>query len=131
MEKTKSLMERALAMAREKQNTASSTTDTYKCPLCHDTGWVPCDDTYSAVYECKCVKVRRSERMLRDSGLADSLADMTIDSFVTDTVYQREMKAKAQQYSQVSLVSSKFRWRVVSASKNLLYIVIARNPGRG
>ena len=60
--------------------------------------------------------------MLRDSGLADSLADMTIDSFVTDTAYQREMKAKAQQYIE----------EIISHSgKRLPWFYVGGNPGSG
>lgn len=98
----------------------------YKCPECHDTGWIRCEIApgYMGVKECACVKARKAESLMRRSGLAGVLNEQTFSAFTVENAVQEQMKGKAMEYLERVLAMGEDEPR-----KPWLYI--GGNPGCG
>ena len=94
--------------------------------MCEDTGWVRCEiaEGYTGVRECECQKARKSEKRIRESGLADEIKSKTFSSFKAETDWQRGMKERAVAYG-------KAYFKAKETGKKLPWLFIAGNPGTG
>lgn len=77
--------------------------DGYDCPLCLNRGdtMVIADHMGGLAerfVECKCMAVRRSIRLMKDSGLEKAIKDYTFKRFVVKEPWQQEMLDTAKQY---------------------------------
>ncbi len=97
----------------------------YRCAACRDFGWMETrDELDRRVWkECACQKVRRSERMIRQSGLMELIQRDTFDSFRTENPLQQRMLDTAMAYLQV-LTEAPGR-------RDKPWMYIGGNPGSG
>jgi DNA replication protein DnaC len=73
----------------------------YDCKLCLNRGHINfCDEQTQAIacYACECSKVQESLRLIKASGLEQSIEKMKLDNFVADTDLQKSIKQKAKQW---------------------------------
>lgn len=77
--------------------------DGYNCDLCLNKGYllkaVPYLNSYSQVKsECRCMKTRRTIRMLKRSGLEKVVHDYTLDNYLASEPWQAGIIRKAREY---------------------------------
>ena len=73
--------------------------DGYYCTECNNKGFVfglRGDEMIS--YTCKCKKIRKSLRIIKESGLADVIEKRTFDNFKTEEEWQESIKAKCLRF---------------------------------
>lgn len=73
------------------------------CPLCGNTGQIISRGPGLLelhVYECKCMKTRRSLRSIRNAGMLDMTRRYTLDSFQTDNEKRKTIKRTAEKFVQ-------------------------------
>jgi DNA replication protein DnaC len=77
--------------------------DGYNCELCLNRGEFAKVNEYDGIYEqvvvhCACMKIRKSIRNLRRSGLNKVIDEYTIDNFTTTKPFQEKMLTVAKSY---------------------------------
>lgn len=89
----------------------------YDCPICENRGyvWNRRNDGITVSRECQCMKIRRSMRTIKNSGLEDMLTRYSFGNYIADTKERANLKNNAQ--------------RFVDASQGWLYI--SGRPGSG
>jgi DNA replication protein DnaC len=71
----------------------------YDCPKCLNRGdYAKLVDGVEVRCLCDCMKVRRSNRMLEDSGIAEQVRTMTFDSYVCEHPWQSALKEKCMRF---------------------------------
>lgn len=79
--------------------------DGHNCPICKNRGYVARlqelpDGTYShEVSDCKCMATRKSIMRLNQSGLKETIRDLTFDKFIASEPWQKAMKEAAMAYA--------------------------------
>ena len=78
--------------------------DGYHCDICHNKGMLMRAVEYNGNWttvtrDCKCMKVRRSIRLMNKSGLKDIIKDNTFDKFFVDETWQGNIKELAKEYA--------------------------------
>lgn len=69
------------------------------CPVCHEKGYIVYPrDGVPYTRECECMKRRRSERRLRQSGLQNLVERYTLETYKPDIGWQRDALRKAKAY---------------------------------
>lgn len=56
------------------------------------------DDGYDSLKECSCMPIRKSIRIIKNSGLEKLLDEYTFDKFKTDHSWQKHVKVKALEF---------------------------------
>jgi len=81
----------------ERHNSVHGNLKGYDCKECLNRGTFmrTNDDGYNVVYHCECMKVRRSMRQIKKSGLDNILDDCTFEKFTTEDSWQVLAKQKA------------------------------------
>lgn len=83
---------------KQKKNESELLTNTYKCPICKDSGWEEIEqDGYTFLRECKC-GIRQKTIMknrLSFANIPESFVDMSISSFDTNLYKRTESRNKA------------------------------------
>lgn len=74
----------------------------YRCSACKNRGYFSYFDDGGELksYPCRCMKVRRSLRHIRDSGLAPLLDTKTFDTYQTPELWHKYAKESAMRYLQ-------------------------------
>ena len=83
-----------------------STEELYKCPKCHDTGYIILQKVPLIVEECECHIRKRNLKRLERAGLRELAERCTFESFKTSEPWQEKAKAAALAY----LSSPKGAW---------------------
>lgn len=78
--------------------------DGYNCDKCRNKGYVLLPKEYDGLWQeiqatCRCMKVRRTIRTMKNSGLENVVHDYTFDKFVATEDWQREMLDKAKRHT--------------------------------
>lgn len=70
--------------------------DGVNCKKCLNKGYYETiDGVYIESHTCSCMKQRRINRQIKDSGLSDSFNKLRLDNFKTDKEYQKHAKEQA------------------------------------
>ena len=77
----------------------------YKCKYCKDTGWTSkIVDGVEYFAECECEKQKRArervQKHIEESGLAKVLERYKINNYMADTTAKKNIKAKAERFTQ-------------------------------
>lgn len=72
----------------------------YECPICKDTELLLCKNEkgYDVATFCECKERKAWKRRFKQSMIPDEFQKANFENYVTDTDYQREMKAMALDY---------------------------------
>lgn len=71
----------------------------YDCPLCHNKGtYYRMDEGLVVASRCHCMDIRKSERLMNESGLGQLLRTCTFDTFAATKPFQKQMLSLAQQW---------------------------------
>lgn len=74
-------------------------TDGYNCNICKNKGhYLYLNNGYQEAKICECMKVRKSIRRLKRSGLKNFIKDYTLDKYKADEQWQKDIKLKAIKY---------------------------------
>ena len=82
--------------------------DGYDCHVCHNKGIVfyvveeekdGVADYHESSTQCRCIKIRRSIRRMKASGLSGSISKCTFDKYETTEDWQTKIKDKAQHFA--------------------------------
>lgn len=109
-------------------NKIKGTLTGYNCELCLNRGFfmVANENGTNSTVECKCMKTRKSLKILKKSGLEDLVKESTFKKFETDVEWREEAKKLAQAYA----VNSDGKWFVASgepgSGKTHLCVAICR-----
>ena len=91
--------------------TVGDLTDGVDCDKCKNKGYYETlDGIYIESHKCKCLRERKINRTIADSGLADVFDVYTFDLFDTETPYHLHMKQKAQSF----IAEGGYRWFMVA-----------------
>ena len=77
--------------------------DGYNCDICHNKGYILEPEFYLNNYTqiqvtCKCMKVRKTIRALKRSGLESVVHDYTFDKYIASEPWQQGVLSKAKEY---------------------------------
>lgn len=113
-------------MQKAGQAESTPSSSIIRCPECMDTGWIRCEVApgYMGVRECGCVKARKAEKLIRDSGLEDAMKQQTFDSFTAETDMQKTLKKTARLYLDALFAEQ-------SDAPRRPWLYIGGNPGSG
>lgn len=83
-----------------KENNVEKFETKYDCEKCRDLGYVfvSNDQGGEIAIECECLQRKQSLQKLEKCGLSDAFKKRTFKTYITDTKYQFEAKAKAMQF---------------------------------
>ena len=86
----------------ERMNEAAGSLTGFDCEICRNRGFLyrADGDGYIAAAPCKCMAVRRSKRILEQSGLADMISRYTFDNWQTTEKWQAAVLEKAKGYAE-------------------------------
>ena len=88
------------ALRMKMQNEAPGNLKYYDCPVCRNKGYIITSIHQGIVdtQQCECMKIRNSKRLIEKSGIAPMLERCSIDTYSTESDWQRGIKAKAEDY---------------------------------
>ena len=74
--------------------------DGYNCEACLNKGYIAYinENGYEIHKECKCMRIRQTLRLAKNSGLGDILADNTFKKYIVTEEWQKAIKEKAQAF---------------------------------
>lgn len=74
--------------------------DGYECKLCNNKGYIAELDNGENIIlkECKCMNIRKTLRLAKNSGLGNILTELTFDKFNDTETWQTEIKNKAKSF---------------------------------
>lgn len=81
-------------------NAAVGSLTDYDCPLCKNKGYIQYvgKGGEEITRECRCMPIRETKRVIRESGLQSLLDRCTFDAYRTDEPWQKSAKAAAQRF---------------------------------
>lgn len=73
----------------------------YDCPKCLNKGhMLAVVNGYETYMECSCLGIRRSMRLIEESGIKDMMADCTFENFDAKSEWQKNMYDMARRYAE-------------------------------
>lgn len=93
--------EEILKKQTDEFNGESGELEGYECPICKNKGVIAGYDSKTLNHyftECSCMKIRRTLRRIKESGLENQLRNCTFKSFETKEKFQKELKSIAMEF---------------------------------
>lgn len=83
-------------------NSSKGTLTGYDCAECFNRGYFLVMDGMGneAFAKCKCMEIRTTERMLKNSGLYDKVQQLTFDNYIVSSEWQKKCLLASQHYAE-------------------------------
>jgi DNA replication protein DnaC len=87
------------AMVLKDANSSSGSEKYYDCPKCLNRGWTYAYHNGIMVsVQCDCLEIRKTNRMLYESGLAETIKTNTFESYIVTESWQKGIKERCLEF---------------------------------